>query len=155
VNTDNALDSTNKSATEEVLEQAGIMEDFPELKKASVKEMAIVLMFAAGVNRDAISEFCDVARSTVFETAKRYGVQRYMDKAVFIQRAVICNALGGMIVEALLRAQAMTTKMKLESPTELVNFAKTCADLYVKVQPRRKASSDRAQSLLDSLKGQS
>lgn len=135
-----------------ILDQAALMERFPNLNELPKTHVEIIVLAVAGMLPSTIADYMQLSVQTVRSVLNRYDINTLVKKGWELQRLLISNALSVMAIEGIARLRNKSKELEKMSPSALLAFVKDSIELAEITRPKDSVSKEKESDLLRRLK---
>ena len=110
------------------------LENFPQLKELPPVEAQIIVLYAAGMLPAGISSYLGLSPNTVNTVLEKSKIAEIISKGVEIQKMLLANQIGGIMVAALAEVKKKTKEFKDMPVSSLMKLIESCHSIQEKVK---------------------
>ena len=118
------------------------LESFPQLKELPPAEAQIIVLYAAGMLPAGIASYLGLHINTVNTVLEKSKIAEIIAKGVEIQKLLLANQIGGIMVAALAELKKKTREFKDMPVASLIKLIESCHAIQEKVKVKAIQTND-------------
>jgi hypothetical protein len=134
------------------LDYMSIIDSYPQLRDMPPRDAQIVMLFAAGMTQAGIGQYLNISKSTVTAVLEKYDVSRVIRKSVELQRLLLANSIGSIMVSAITQVRKKVDEFQKMPVAQIVSILKQCVEIQKSLQPSEQVKSDDSKELIERLR---
>ena len=134
------------------IDVSSVIDNYPQLREMPARDAEIVIYYATGMTIVEIGNRVNLSRQTVYDTLKKYDITKVIRRGVEMQKLLLANSIGSIMVSAVQQIKTKHKEMKDMSIHGLMNLIKVCSDVQKHLNPPERRDETTTDDLVQSLK---
>lgn len=135
------------------VDNAAIMETYPQLKEMPKKHAEIILLYAVGMKAKEIADHKGIARQSVYDVIGKYDVAKMIAQGMTLQKLMLASSLGIVMIHAMNQIRGKVGEMSKMGLRDIVSLLQKLVEIQTVLNPPELPKhSETPSALIDELK---